>query len=783
MELDYRHDRRPRPRRMLQALALTLAGGAGPAHADAEALPDVVVLAQKRPAELQDVPVAMSALPAEDIEARGIRDIRDLATQSPMLDYQDSVGAPTTTLRIRRVGNIANIPTFEPAVGLFVDGAFRSRSLFAHSALLDIERIEVLRGPQTSLYGKHAGAGVLAIYTQEPGDRLEALAEAGGGVLEAPGNPELLELRASLAGPIFGQLRGSIAAGGTWHGDTAKNALAGAPGGNEREQFGLRGQLAWTAAERLALRLIAGYFGRNDAEGESDVVYVPGAGSTELLEDLQRQDMTGICPNNRAHDRISCSVAANHLDLVAADATLIADYGLANGWMLHSLTGYEHYRDRRDEDDAVQLLAPLLFFHDSEAATAWQQELRLASGEAARLPWFAGAYYYESDYERGTRGRRPMFGANGDLAFDPFWESVLGVPLAIPGQDGLHDSRLDTEYVGVFGQASVPLGARLRITAGARWAREEKRASIANAVTAPGASVISRVLTPESSPGGEPVNGAVRRASEDLSWSLTPQMELDRDRMLYATWARGGKFGGYNTGFGNAPLSAREFGDESIDHLEAGGRMRFAAGRGRLAASVFRTRYHDYQDAAFVSAQFTVGNAERLDLHGAELEAEYRFESGVLASLALSWADVTYGRNTTGMCAPGRSPDGSQPGTCDLTGERPVAAPPWSVQIGVEDEFALAGIDATMRLDWAWTDRYSTSFSADPRLVQPAWHDLALRIGVRLTPSVDLILAGENLLDETVVYYDSVLNFFNDSSFQSFLAVPRRYTLTLRTRR
>jgi iron complex outermembrane receptor protein len=302
-------------------------------------------------------------------------------------------------------------------------------------------------------------------------------------------------------------------------------------------------------------------------------------------------------------------------------------------------------------------------------------------------------------------------------------------------------------------------------------------------VTIPGVSLISAVLTPAVSPSGAPVNGTVDRASENITWSLTPRFTLDDDRMLYATWARGGKFGGFNTGFGNAPLAAREFGDETIDHLEAGGRFRFAGGRGRLSLSAFDTRYHDYQDAAFVSAQFTVGNAQRVDLEGAEFELEYLWPAGTLASLALSYADLTYGKNTTGMCYPGRVPDGSMPGACDLSGEHPVDAPPWQASFAVGKHFTLAGRDAEARLDWNWTDRYQTSFSADPRLVQGAWHDIALRISLQLTDALELELAGENLLGENVSTIDSVLNFFNDASYQSYLAAPRRFTLTLRASR
>jgi iron complex outermembrane recepter protein len=784
MEQDFQRTRRSRRRRALQqslailALAPRLAAG----HADgaSDRLAEVVVLAQKRPIELQRVPAPVTTLTAVELAAAGIREFDILAARSPTLDRQQSVTAATTTLRIRRVGNLGNIPTFEPSVGLFVDGAFRSRSLFASGSLHDVERVEILRGPQTSLYGKNVGGGVVALYTRPPEAQFQASAEVSGGYLDAPGDPALVTAAGRFGGPLSGDLRGSLSLGGAWHDDTAHNALAGGPDGNAQARIDARGQLAWSTRDGLDLRLIAGYLGHDGEEGESDAVFAPGARSTQILESVRLLDPAATCPDNRPRNRIFCSVATNRLDLVATDATLIADYRLANGWMFHALTGHEHYRDRRDEDDAMQLMAPLLYFHDSEESTAWQQELRLASADGARSPWLAGAFWYDSNYERGSHGERPMFGPNGDLAFDPFWISALGIPLAIAGQQGLHDSRLDTEYVGVYGQFTVPMGNHLELTGAMRWAREEKEASIENAVTAPGLSVVSSVLTPATSPTGEPVNGSLRRASEDITWSLTPAYFVDRNRMLYATWVRGGKFGGFNTGFGNAPLAAREYGDEKIDHFEIGGRCRFWDGRGRLNASAFRTRYHEYQDSAFISAQFTVGNAERVNLDGFELESEYLFAPGTRASFALSYANLEYARNTIGMCSPGRTPDGSLPGACDLSGEHPVDAPPWSAHIGIEHQFGVGGLDAAARLDWAWTDAYHTSFSADPRLDQPGYHDIALRLSVRLNESVELELAGENVLGETIVYIDSVLNFFNDASYQSYLAEPRRFAVTLR---
>src|SRR4029078_10743149 len=117
----------------------------------------------------------------------------------------------------------------------------------------------------------------------------------------------------------------------------------------------------------------------------------------------------------------------------------------------------------------------------------------------------------------------------GDLAFDPFWVTAIGLPFAVPGQQGLHDSRLDTDHVAGFGQVTFPIAGKLDVTAAARWAREEKRASIENGVTVPGVSVISRGLPPEGTPTGEPVNGSIRRSSDDVTWSLTPGYDIGND--------------------------------------------------------------------------------------------------------------------------------------------------------------------------------------------------------------------------------------------------------------
>jgi iron complex outermembrane receptor protein len=560
------------------------------------------------------------------------------------------------------------------------------------------------------------------------------------------------------------------------------NALAGGPDGNDDDRLALRGQLSWSPSEQLDLRLLAGYSRVDDDEGESDIYLAPGAPSTAVVGILQQSGFPGECSDNEPRNRRTCSVAMPTLDLETADLTLLGSYRLANGWTLTSVTGWDRYEALRDDDDVSQLLTPVLFFADSEQGSSIQQELRLASTTGI-ASWLAGVFYYRHDYERGMHGKRPMFGPNGDAAYQPIWLALLrGIPLALPGQLGIHDSHLDTRYVSVFGDVVWKLTGRLSLSTGLRWQREEKDAGINNSVTIPGASLVSTTLTPAVSPSGEPVNGTLARRSDDVTWSITPQYGFSDAFMGYLTIARGAKSGGFNTGFGNLPLSAREFADERIRHYELGMRGTQASGRARFSAAAFYTEYRDYQDAAFVSAQFSVGNADLAISRGAELEGAVVLTPGVTADFAISAVDFVYATNTTGACFPGRVPDGTAPRSCNLSGEHPIVAPVWSTHVGLLSQHPMNWGELYARIDWSWTDEYNTSFSADPRLVQNDHSDVGLRIGARIGQDYEIVLWAENLLDEDVTVADAVLSLFNDASYQSFMEEPRRYGATLRVR-
>jgi iron complex outermembrane receptor protein len=181
-----------------------------------------------------------------------------------------------------------------------------------------------------------------------------------------------------------------------------------------------RGQVLW-AKDPLRVRLLAGYSQERDDQGESDVYLAPGSRSAATAATLAQQGLAPTCPDNVPDNRRTCSVATNQLDLTALDVTLVTDASLADGWTMTSTTAWDRYDARRLEDDAVQLFAPILYFHDLQKGDAVQEELRIATSAAARISWLAGLFYYRNTFERGARGREPTFGPNGALAFDPVW--------------------------------------------------------------------------------------------------------------------------------------------------------------------------------------------------------------------------------------------------------------------------------------------------------------------------------------------------------------------------
>lgn len=749
-------------------------------------LEEVVVTAQKRAQSLQDVPMSVSALDANAMSAAGIQTMDDVARQVPVLEVQKSTSSVNISYRIRRVGNLANIPTFEPAVGVFIDGAFRSRSVFGAGELFDIERVEILRGPQSTLYGKNTTAGVIGIHTAAPSDTFTTSAELSAGNLEGAQDALSTNFKGGISGPLGNTLRGSLGGSYAMHEETFDMALAnGGENANDNERYSVRGQLQWDASDALSLRLIAGMVRQDDnKQSAPDFYYDPqGFVANILLPNLQAAGVSDSCSDNTPHNRTSCLQEAYRSDLDAQEVTLLADYTFASDLTLNSITSWDYFDSAGTQGDATQIMAPLLIYTDSQESESFQQEFRLTSPSGETIDWLAGVFYYTNEFNRGDDGDTPTFqydSLSDHPVVSALNQALIGTPFPLPvatrGQVGILDSTLDTDYVAVYGQATWNLYETVSITGGLRWQEEDKDADIVQSVNDPRPSVISLLLSPAAVSGQ-----GLNRTSNEVTWSVSPQWYITGSTMAYATASHGYKGGGFNTGFGRLPIDAREFDDEDIMHYEAGLKTDYWDGRMRLAASVFHTEFKNYQDAAFVGAQFTVGNAEVAKLEGLEIEGTALLSETFTLDFAYSYADLIYEKNTSGQCYPGRAPDSATtPGACDLSGKHPVNAPEHKAHVGLLYEQPVSWGDLYSRVDWSWTSDYNTSFSADPRLTQDAYDWVSFRIGTRWD-NFEVVAWGDNLLDETVADTEAVLNIYaGDGSYQSFLKPLRSYGLTLK---
>lgn len=763
------------------AAALLLGTTSAVAAADEPKLEEMIVTAQKREQNLQDVPIAVSAISGSAMATAGVSEMKDLARHVPSLQVQSNNSPVSVNYRIRRVGNIGAIPTFEPAVGVFQDGAYRNRPLFSSGDLFDIERVEILRGPQSTLYGKNTTAGVLAIYTKKPAESFESNAEFSAGQVQGANDAALYRFVGGVSGPLTDTVGASLGLSSATQEHTDTNVLAiDHPDANNLDRQTVRGQLQWDASDALSVRLIVGAGQENDDTFLSDLYIAPGSTAAQAGAVLRRAGQSQSCASNDSQDRKDCSRLPVESDVDAREATLLADYAFDNGWTGTSITSWDWYKYKGTWDDVTQLGSPLLKLHDTQEADSWQQELRLTSAGGETIDWLGGAFWYHNEFQRGDRGKRAIF-LEDTYSATPAARAVvklagapIPLPFATPGQNGLLDARQDTDYLGIFGQATWNITDAFSITSGLRWQTEQKDASIEQSVTAPGLSLISLLLLPSN------VGGDMHRSTDDVTWSITPAYAVSDNTNLFATVAHGFKSGGFNVGWGRTPLNQREFKDEDIMHYETGMKSTLLEGQMQVAVSAFYTEYQDYQDAAFVSQQFTVGNAQKTELKGAEADATVLLGEHVTADLGVSFADLTYEKYTNGVCYPGRTPDGTTAGTCDLSGEHPINAPEWTTHLGLMYETDVSWGDVYTRVDWAWSDSYNTSFSADPRLTQDAYNWVTWRVGTHIG-DYELVAWVDNVTDEDVVNFDPQLTLFNsDPSYQTFMQAPRSFGLTAR---
>ena len=435
----------------------------------ARTLQTVTITATKREQTLQDVPVAVSVVGDEVIEQSEITDLNDLQSIVPSLRVSQLQTSANTNFVIRGFGNGANNAGIEPSVGVFIDGVYRSRSAAQIADLPNIERVEVLRGPQSTLFGKNASAGVISIVTKKPEY------EFGGSGEVSVGNYNLFRVAGDITGPITDKVAYSLAANYNQRDGYAKDLNTGAKI-NDRDRWGVRGQLLIEPTEDLSIRIIGDY----DKIDETccvvaNVVNGPtGAAVMALGGMLDPEDPFSYEVYNNLN-------STNKIENSGLSAQVDYDLGFAG---LTSITSYRT-SDLSTNQDSDFTSADLLGRNANDTTIdTFTQELRLTSNGTGAVDWMVGAFYFDESvdfnneifYGDDIRGYIDLLSSNLLTGLEPV---VFGVPAGTFFQSGQGLTEAygqDNTAFSLFGTVDYHVTDRLTATLGLNYTQDNKDA-------------------------------------------------------------------------------------------------------------------------------------------------------------------------------------------------------------------------------------------------------------------------------------------------------------------
>ncbi len=469
-------------RRSIKAVALgatALASGLVGATAFAqEAEPErevITVTAQKREQTLQEVPIAVSVVQAETLENAQIVDALDLQSVVPSLRVSQLERPSNATFIIRGQGNGANNPGIEPSVAVYIDGVFRSRAGTALSDLIGIERVEVLRGPQSTLFGKNATAGVVSIITEEPSADFEGLAEI------TIGNYGQRILKGSVSGPASDNIGFSLA-GSYNRRDGYYENLGPAADFNNRDRWAIRGQVMIDMADNVSLRLIADYDEIDERCCGTDRVLDGAAGPA--IRGLLGGQVSG---NDFAYQIATNEENSNQIDNSGLSAQL--DWDLSDSLTFSSITAYRMYDDYIDyEGDFTDLDILGTNIRGLDVDT-FSQEFRLTGDWDQRAFFLLGAYYSSENMEvedariYGAQARAYVDILTGGslAAFEAPLGFLPGTFYAEGGGTRFTAEQTDEQFQ-IFGQVDFNITDRLVLTGGLAYFSTEKKVDFTDVV-------------------------------------------------------------------------------------------------------------------------------------------------------------------------------------------------------------------------------------------------------------------------------------------------------------
>ena len=754
------------------AFAQTEVVAAEPASevAQAAALPGdtIMVTARRREETAQEVPVAITVVGGDQLDSIGAFNVQRLQQLTPALNFYSS-NPRNTAINIRGIGVPFGLTNdgFDQGVGIYVDDVYFARIASATLDFLDVDRIEVLRGPQGTLYGKNTTAGAVNITTRRPTFDFEGSAEV------TFGNLGFKQAKASVSGPLSDSLAARFAISSTSRRGTVYNVTSNTFI-NEQDNLGLRGQLLWEPSADLEV-LLAGDFSRQNPECCAQIYVREGA--------TQR-------PLNRQYAALAAAqgyavVSTNPFDrLTDVDASLNAGNEIGGGsvraiWdtgpgTLTSITAYRYWDWLPENDRDFTGLPINTASNNPSQQKQYTQELRYAHvGDS--YDFLIGAFAFRQEVR--TQGLTQFGPAASRWLLNPT-SALANDPTVLDGLTANNDIRLDNTSLAAFGQFNWQVSDRFSIQPGFR-VNYDKKVGLYDSVVTNGAGQLVTFASTDPRIVAQRGVASPQRfeptfSDWNFSYDLTATYEVASDIYTYVTYAETFKPGGVNLNgvpndaAGNPILAAGTVLPESVTHYEAGVKSQFWDRRITLNVGAFRTDIDNYQ-ALVVNGQFGVqrgylANAEAVRTQGIEWEASVRPSERFNAYVAGSYTDATYRRFADAPCPPELSgggtgavigapgaPGTNSPANCDISGQILPGVSKWVFSYGAEanapvtfleqDGEIYAGVDANTR----------SSFSSNPTpsiYTQVAGYTIAnFRAGFRTDNGLNIFAWLRNAFD------------------------------------
>ncbi|HVT26133.1 MAG TPA: TonB-dependent receptor [Rhizomicrobium sp.] len=721
------------------------AAAAPPQVQDTGGIETVVVTAEKRAENVQNVGMSISAFSGDQLENRGITSMTDLAKFVPSLNILQTNNNRNSVVQIRGIGTSGSNPGIEPDVGVFVDGVYIGAAGAIQQNLLDISTVEILRGPQGTLYGRNTPVGAVNINTRAPSQTPEAMLDV------EIGNYSERRVAGYVGGGITDDVAGRLSMWTSSRSGYETNLYNNSPI-NGTDQYGGRGRILWTPTDDLSVNVIGFYAKINQKCCTADQIDPTGIGGIATPGFLAASEAAGrpfINFNGRDHKVDDETVGDDGTDMWGISVS--ADYTLPWSDTLTSITAYNRFQDHIRELAADGL--PLDLAHGEQTLNrgAFSQELRIASGKQF-LEYVAGIYLFHEDlvYLNNITVHNPnrAFGAGfitlhpGDMSNFSFDESV-------------------NSFAG-FGQATANITDALRLTGGLRYNYDHKNATVVNVDTTTGTAGQSTVFRNSLFPELNLPN--LRRTEHRLTWQLGGQYDITEGVMAYVTASTGYKTGGYNAR-AQSPTVPITFDAESAINYELGVKTTLFGNRLVFNADIYRMLLHAFQDSTLnplTGSGFIVSNAGNRRVQGVEIDAQARPVDELSLTAGLTYADAEFTDYPAGQCPayPGAflaTVNTTPAGTCSFTGLTPAFNPKWRVNGTAQWEQPFEkwhGIDWFIAGDISYIGSQYLDATLDPRSFQDSYTLLGARIGVEAESGLWRVsIWGRNLSDQTYYVY------------------------------